>query len=343
MRVLFWGTPEFAVPTLRALGEEGHQVVGVVTQPDRPAGRGRALRPSAVSELAEAEGIPLFKPERPRGEAFLDELRALDAEVSVVVAYGHILRPEVLELPPYGSINVHASLLPALRGAAPIHWAIAQGHDVTGVTIMRMSEGMDAGPILHRVEVPIDPHENSTELAVRLSEVGAQALVQTLALLELGLVEAREQDHAAATFAPKVSRTVARIDWSGSAHEVKDHVRAMDRVPGAWSELDGQPVKLFRPRLEPHQPEVAEVAGLAGVAGAADAAPEVGAAGAAPVAAGVAPGTVVDAEPGAARGVGVATGEGVVWFGEVQPPGRRRMAAEAWLAGRGVTEGQRFE
>jgi methionyl-tRNA formyltransferase len=313
VRVLFWGTPEFAVPTLRALGEEGHTVVGVVTQPDRPAGRGRSLRPSAVSDMAEAEGIPVLKPERPVGAAFLDELRALDPQVSVVVAYGHILRPEVLDLPPHGSINVHASLLPELRGAAPVHWAIARGFETTGVTIMRMSEGMDAGPILQQVEVPIDPEENSTELAARLSEVGAQALVQTLALLEAGLVDEREQDHEAATFAPKVSRGVARIDWMRPAREVCDHVRAMDSVPGAWSELDGEPVKLFRPQVGARGDDVA-----------------------------AAPGVVIDAEAGSGRGLGVATGEGTVWFDEVQPPGRRRMAVEAWLVGRGVAEGARF-
>lgn len=324
MRVLFWGTPEFAVPTLRALGEEGHTIVGVVTQPDRPAGRGRSLRPSAVSELAEAEGILVLKPERPVGETFVDELRALDPEVSVVVAYGHILRREVLELPPHGSINVHASLLPELRGAAPVHWAIARGCETTGVTIMRMSEGMDAGPILQQVEVPIDPAENSTELALRLSEVGAQALVQTLALLEAGLIDEREQDHAAATFAPKVGRAVARIDWTRTAREVRDHVRAMDAVPGAWSELDGQPVKLFRPAPSPG-------------AGA-----EVSASGGPSREATAEPGVVVDAELGSGRGLGVATGDGVVWFDEVQPPGRRRMAVEAWLAGRGVVEGARF-
>lgn len=320
MKVVFWGTPEFAVPTLRALGDEGHRVVGVVTQPDRPAGRGRRMRPSPVKEVAEAEGIEVLTPAVPRGEAFLAELDRMDPDVNVVVAYGHILRPEVLDRPPHGSINVHASLLPELRGAAPIHWAIARGHDTTGITVMRMTPGMDEGPILHTVEVPIGDVESGRELTQRLSGVGAQALIEALALLEVGALTEEEQDHARATYAPKVSRELARIDWGRSAAEVRDHVRAMDDVPGAWTELDGQPVKLFRPRLAPHGEEpVPPALELDAV-----------------------PGTVVDAESGAGRGVGVAAGDGVVWFGEVQPPGKRRMESAAWLAGRGVAPGQRF-
>lgn len=320
MRVLFWGTPRFAVPTLRALGEEGHEVVGVVTQPDRPAGRGRQPRPSPVKELAASEAIPVLTPERPRGEAFMEQVRALAPDVSVVVAYGHILRREVLDLPPGGSLNVHASLLPALRGAAPVHWAIARGHATTGVTVMRMVEALDAGPILVQVEEPIGAHENSTELGIRLSELGAQALVQTLALLEVGAVEEVEQDHERATYAPKIDRETARVDWARPVTAVVDHIRAMDEVPGAWSSLAGEPVKLYRPRAEPHPDGTGEP----------------------PSRAGAEPGTVVDAEPGTGRGLGVACADGVVWVGEVQPPGKRRMAADDWLRGRGAAPDQRF-
>ncbi len=320
MRVLFWGTPAFAVPTLRALGEEGHQVVGVVTQPDRPAGRGRHLRPSAVKDFARAEGLPVLTPKRPRGDEFLAEIRALEPEISVVVAYGHILVREVLDVPPLGSINVHASLLPALRGAAPIHWAIARGHESTGVTIMRMVEAMDAGPILHRVEEPIGPAETSADLTIRLSEIGALALIQALTLLEFGAIEEVEQDHDAATFAPKVDRASARVEWARPVREIVNHVRAMDDVPGAWTTVDGQPLKLYRPLGSPHGEQ---------------AAPRLDE--------GAAPGTVVDAEGGSGRGLGVAAGDGPVWFGEVQPPGKRRMDADAWLLGRGVEAGTRFE
>ena len=322
MRVLFWGTPEFAVPTLRALGEEGYPVVGVVTQPDRPAGRGRALRPSAVAEVARSEGIPVLTPERPRGPEFVEELRSLAPDISVVVAYGHILRPEILELPRAGSWNVHASLLPELRGAAPIHWAIARGYETTGVTIMRMSEGMDAGPILHQVEEPIDPEETSSELALRLAEVGAQALIEGLAFLKYGGVEPREQDHERATYAPKVSREVARIDWSRGPKEVMDHVRAMDEVPGAWTTWGGESLKLFRPTLRD---------------------PEEGDGGPGPTGGASLPGTVLRVDESGSGGLAVQAQGGSVWFREVQPAGKRRMPAGPWLRGRGAAPGDRFE
>ncbi len=317
MKVLFWGTPEFAVPTLRALIGEGHDVVGVVTQPDRPRGRGRTMTPTPVREVAEAEGIPVLTPEKPRGDDFMDELRKLDPEVSVVVAYGHILRPEVLELPPRGSWNVHASLLPKLRGAAPIHWAIARGHPETGITVMRMEEGLDSGPMLVREVEPIRPEDTSSGLAVRLAELGARAMIEGLALLEFDSPEPVEQDHAEATYAPKVSREVARIDWARPGTEVRDHVRAMDEIPGAWTTRDGQPLKLFSP-----SPEVEVARGETGDD--------------------VVPGTVVAADPDREAGLAVATGGGIVRFAEVQPPGRRRMAVADWLRGRSIDEGDRL-
>jgi methionyl-tRNA formyltransferase len=299
MRILFWGTPDFALPPLRALLGEGYDVVGVVTQPDRPAGRGRKLRPSPVKALALDEGIPVLTPERPRGPEFLAELEALAPDLSVVVAYGHILRPEVLELPPRGSVNIHASLLPELRGAAPIHWAIVRGHAETGVTLMRMSEGMDEGPILLQRTLPIGEEDTMSGLTLRLSELGAEALLETLALLDE--LEPREQDHARATYAPRVHRADARIDWTRSARQVANHVRGMDSVPGAWTEIDHEAVKLFSPRVVPRPPATGE------------------------------------ALPGSRIGdpLVVATGEGgAVAFDEVQPPGKRRMAAEAWARGR---------
>ncbi len=310
MRIVFWGTPDFAVPSLRALDDEGFEIVGVVTQPDRPAGRGRHLRPSPVRQVAEALDIPVLTPERPRGEAFLNDLGALAPDLSVVVAYGHILRPEVLGLPPLGSVNVHASLLPELRGAAPVNWAIARGHAVTGVTVMRMVEAMDAGPILHVIEEPILEGETASELSVRLSELGAEALVEALTLLDAGSLEEVPQDDALATFAPKVDRATARVDWSRPAQELEWHIRGMDELPGAWSELEGEPVKLFGPTVESQGEKEA------------------------------APGTVVLAD--GVRGLAVATGEGVLRIGQVQPSGRRRIDARQWIHGRGVHLGQRF-
>jgi methionyl-tRNA formyltransferase len=315
MRVLFWGTPAFAVPTLRALAEEGHEVVAVVTRPDRPAGRGRRPRACPVKSEARIEGIPVLEPDRPEGPDFEERLRALAPDLSVVVAYGHILGPEILALPAGGSLNVHASLLPELRGAAPVHWAIARGCEQTGVTVMRMVAEMDAGPVLLRIEEPIGPQETSTELGARLSEIGAAALIEVLARLEFGEIEEEEQDHAAATFAPKVDRGSARVDWRRPAREVHDHVRAMDAVPGAWSETGGEAVKLFQPRCEVRD----HVHG-----------------------GGASAGEVLDADASSGRGLGVACGEGAVWFGQVQPSGRRRMDVEDWLRGRSVEVGARF-
>jgi methionyl-tRNA formyltransferase len=297
VKVLFWGTPAFALPALRALSEEGHVVVGVVTQPDRPAGRGREVAMSPIKEEALEEGIPVLQPEK-----------ALGADISVVVAYGQILKPEVLAVPRLGSVNIHASLLPELRGAAPIQWAIVRGHAVSGVTIMRMEAGLDSGPMLMRVEEPIQGGESASELGARLAEIGAEALVEVLALLETGDIVAEPQDHARATYAPKVDRETARIDWSKPADEVALWIRGMDDVPGAWSPLGARgPVKLFRPKV------VNETGGFAG--------------------------EVIEAGDG---GVLIACGLGAVRVAEVQPPGKRRMRAGDWVRGRGVSVGDRF-
>ncbi len=308
MRVLFWGTPYFALPSLGALAGEGHEIVGVITQPDRPAGRGRKLRESPVKQMAEEEGFLVLQPERPWGDSFLEAIRGLEPEISVVVAYGHILKPEVLAVPPHGSINLHASLLPELRGAAPITWAIVRGYEVTGVTVIRMVKEMDAGPILFQNEEPILEGETASDLSLRLSEVGAGDLVETLALLEGDALEEVEQDHSLATFAPKVTRQLARIDWDRPGVELSNLIRGMDEVPGAWTVLDGQPVKVFRPSL---------------------------AAGEGPV------GTVLAADR--AHGLVVATADGALKLDEVQPSGRRRMLASDWISGRGVEAGQTFD
>lgn len=311
MRILFWGTPDFAVPSLLALGEEGHDVVGVVTQPDRPAGRGRTLTPSPVKEVAESQGYPILQPEKPRGEAFLEGIRALEPDLSVVVAYGHILRPEVLEVPLMGSINVHASLLPALRGAAPVNWAIIRGHEVTGITVMRMVEAMDAGPILHQIEEPIGPEETASDLAGHLSQLGAEGLVETLVLLGVGVGEEREQDETEATYAPKIDRETAHLDWEIDAVAASNWIRGMDEVPGAWNLLEDEPVKLFRPLPEPEAEHDAE------------------------------PGEILEADP--KEGLRVAAAGGAVRVREVQPAGKRRMEAAAWIRGRGAQAGQRLE
>lgn len=289
-------------------------MVGVVTQPDRPKGRGRALQPPVIKILAEQEMLPVLQPERPVGEAFSAEVRALDPEVSIVVAYGQILRPEILDLPAQGSINVHASLLPALRGAAPIQWAIANGDAETGVTVMRMAPKMDAGPILLQASEPIGEGETGSDLTARLSEIGAEALIEALALLEAGLLTETEQDHERATFAPRITREDARVDWAADADVVARRVRAFDSVPGAWTTLDGATLKVFRPLVQEDAPRSV-----------------------------AAPGTVLEADAhNPADGLRVACGRGAVYLREVQPAGRRRMTAAAWLRGHGIEPGTRL-
>lgn len=286
-------------------------MVGVVSQPDRPKGRGRKLTPSPVKELAIEEGIPVLTPERPRGEEFVASVMELEPEISIVVAYGHILLPEILELPPRGSINVHASLLPELRGAAPVNWAILNGMEDTGITIMEMVEEMDAGPILFQIPEDIAPDETATELGTRLSEVGAEALVEALSLMEDGALEPLAQDEAAATFAPKVNRGMARIDWGREATELGWHIRGLDAIPGAWTTLQGESIKLFRPTPEPGFSHNS------------------------------APGGILDATPDG--GVLVACGEGALRIREVQPAGSRRMTVEAWLRGHPLPPELSFE
>lgn len=307
MRVLFWGTPEFALPTLRALTGEGHDVVGVVTQPDRPSGRGREVTMSAVKGWAASEGLPVFQPERARGPEVLERVRAFEADISVVVAYGQILPLEVLQAPELGSLNVHGSLLPELRGAAPVQWAIIRGFEETGVTIMQMEEGLDSGPMLHAVPEPIRADEAASDLALRLSELGAEALIEALAIMEAGGGPPRPQDHERATYAPKIDRETSHLDWTLPAVEVSRWIRGLDSVPGAWNDLDGRPVKLFAPRVEVQRGE---------------------------------PGVVLEADPEV--GVLIAAGEDAVRVREVQPAGKRRMGAGEWVRGRGVRVGDRL-
>jgi methionyl-tRNA formyltransferase len=330
MRVVFWGTPDFGIPTLEAIIHAGHDVVGVVTNPDRPRGRGRRLQPSEVKAAALDAGLHLLQPERPKGDEFLRELAELEPEISVVAAYGHILVDEVLALPVHGSVNVHASLLPELRGAAPVNWAIIRGHRQSGVTIMRMVREMDAGSILLQSAIPIDDEMTAGELYGRAAALGAPMTVEVLAAISGGTHTETEQDDALATYAPKLGREDARLDWALEATRVANWIRGCDPWPGAWTELEGAPVLLFEPRVTRH-PIVASAAGPA-VPEAESAVPETGSA--------VAPGTILEADP--RSGLEVAAGRGSVRIGAVKPAGARRMSAAAWIRGRGAVEGGRF-
>jgi methionyl-tRNA formyltransferase len=307
MRIVFFGTPEFAVPSLRALLRERYQVVGVVTQPDKPQGRSRStLVAPPVKQEAERAGIPVLQPVRPLGDVFLAGLRRLEPELGIAVAYGHILRADVLSLPTQGMINVHASLLPRWRGAAPIQHAILAGDRETGISIMQMEAGLDSGPVLHRIATPLDEGETAGALAARLSELGATALVDALSLLAAGFAKPEPQDSAAMTLAPKIDRDSARLDWRRGADALARQVRAFDPAPGAWATLADAPVKLFG-------------------AAATDQAGE--------------PGRVLAAGSTLVLG----TGHGSLQVREVQPAGRTRLAVGDWVRGRGIAAGDRLE
>ncbi len=310
MRLVFFGTPAFAVPSLDALLSAGHTVAAVVTQPDRPRTRSHStLLPSPVKQRALEAGIPVLQPDRPRGDEFLDAIRALKPDVGVVVAYGHILRPELLAIPPLGMVNVHASLLPRWRGAAPIQWAVLSGDAVTGVSIMRMEAGLDSGPLWLAREEPINPHDTSGMLFERLARVGASALVEALPSIGAG-ARPEPQDESRVTLAPKLDRNTARVDWSRDRDEISCRIRAMDPAPGAWTTLAEQPVKLFHPSL-PITPDPAPAS---------------------------APGTIIASD----GELLVACGDGPLAIGDLQPAGRRRLAAGDWLRGNATAAGQRF-
>jgi methionyl-tRNA formyltransferase len=319
MRILFWGTPDFAVPPLRALLGEGHDVVGVVTQPDRPRGRSRSqLDPSPVKLVALEEGLPVLQPDKPRGEAFMAELEALQPEISVVVAYGHILPKAVIDAPVLGTVNIHASLLPALRGAAPIQAAILEGHSETGVTIMRMVPALDAGPMLHVLRTPIFPDTTYGELHDQLSELGAVGIVQALALLFVGAAREVAQDDALATYAAKISRESARLDFSQPAVQVSRVIRAFDPRPGAHTTLRGAAVKCFGVRVRAETDAELTDEPLRASR----------------------PGTVraIDAD-----GLVVRCGDGAVRIAEVQPAGKARLSPLDWQRGRGIQVGDCFD
>ncbi len=248
-RVVFMGSPEFSLPSLRALAAN-YQVVGVVTQPDRPAGRGRQLTPPPVKLLAMELGLPIIQPRRLREPEAIQQLRAWAPDVIVVAAFGQILRPEVLDLPPHGSINVHASLLPRWRGASPIVAAILNGDKETGITIMRMDPGLDTGPILSQRAVPIEPTDTAGSLAGKLAPLGAELLSETLPAYLAGKQQPRPQPEAGATSAPMLSKAEGELDFTQSATALERKVRAFNPWPGAFMIWRGAPLKIHRAHIE---------------------------------------------------------------------------------------------
>jgi methionyl-tRNA formyltransferase len=306
-RVVFMGTPQFAVPTLQGLvetyapGSRPGEVVGVVTQPDRPSGRGRKLQPSPVKRLAEAHGIPVLTPTSLRKPESQAALRDLSPDVVIVAAFGQILPPAVLELPPFGCLNVHASLLPRWRGAAPIAAAILAGDEETGVTIMKMDPGLDTGPILRQRATPIGEEDTRESLGQRLAGLGAELLLETLPDWLAGRIRPQAQDEAKATLAPKLEKEQGRIDWRESAQAIGRRVCAFYRWPGAFTTWQGDLLKILRAAARPSSGEAASEA----------------------------PGSVIET----AEGPAVVAGVGLLQLYEVQPAGKRPMPADAFARG----------
>jgi methionyl-tRNA formyltransferase len=308
LRILFFGTPEFAVPTLDELLASRHTVVAAVCQPDRPHGRGQKTTAGPVKARALAGGVPVLQPERMKDEGFLASLAALHADLGVVAAYGRILTEAVLAAPQLGMINVHASLLPRHRGAAPVHRAIIAGDRETGVTIMRVVKALDAGPMLATARRPIGADETSDEVERDLSRIGASLLIRIVDALAAGTAHETPQDDAAATYAPRLTKADGAIDWTWPAPRIHDVVRGLHPWPHASTFLHGDRLILLRsaPSLEPS---------------------------------GAAPGTVIDAKSG---NLVVAAGSGHVRLVEVQAEGKRPMTARDFLAGHRVMPGDRL-
>jgi methionyl-tRNA formyltransferase len=307
MKVAFAGTPEFAASALEAILAAGFEVPLVLTQPDRPAGRGMQLQPSPVKQVALAAGIPVHQPEKLRTPEQQAPLAAIECDVLVVAAYGIILPQAVLDLPRYGCLNIHASLLPRWRGAAPIHRAIEAGDAETGITIMQMDAGLDTGPMLLKRVEPIQPDDTTGSLHDRLAWVGAELIVEALEALSAGKLKATPQPAEGVTYAAKIGKAEAAVDWTRPAIEIERAVRAFNPFPGAIATLDGTPVKLWRARA-------IDATGT--------------------------PGEVLLAE---GAGVIVACGEGALCVTELQKPGARRMPAADFLRGMPIAAGSRFD
>jgi methionyl-tRNA formyltransferase len=304
MRLAFLGTPSFAVPTLERLVERGHQVLAAVTQPDRPKGRGQALAPPPVKEAALRLGVPVYQPERIKRPESVAYLRSLAPDAMVVVGYGQIIPQSIIDIPPLGILNVHASLLPQYRGAGPIQWAIVNGETTTGVTILQIDAGLDTGPMLLKAETEIGSDETAPELGRRLSVIGADLLVEALDALAAGRIVATPQDNSRATYAPILKKEDGRIDWRRSAAQIHNQVRGMQPWPGADSVFRGSALHIWRAR---------------------------------PTDGGAThpPGTAVRTQP-----LLVACGEGSLELVEVQMEGRKRMSASDFVNGQRLVENE---
>lgn len=301
MKVIFMGTPDFSVGTLEALIEAGHEVALVVTQPDKPKGRGGKMQYTPVKEVAVAHNIPVYQPKRIREPECIEELRKYNADIMVVIAFGQILPKEILKMTPYGCVNVHASLLPSYRGAAPIQWAVINGEKVSGVTTMQMNEGLDTGDMLLKVEIPLDEKETGGSLHDKLAEAGARLCVETLDALKAGTVTPEKQGDSPTAYAKMLDKHMGKIDWKMSAKEIERLIRGLNPWPSAytrWNEND-KGMKIWEAEVAEGQTDKAA-------------------------------GTVVEV---AKDGFFVQTGDGLLKITALQIPGKKRMDAAAFLRG----------
>lgn len=313
LRIIFMGTPDFAVPSLKALLDSPDEIVAVVCQPDRPKGRGRILTPPPVKKVAQAAAIPVLQPEKIKAPNFADQLRAFNADIIIVVAYGRILPAHILTLPPLGTINVHGSLLPKYRGAAPIQWAIINGETETGVTIMQMDEGLDTGDILYPARIAIEADDTAGSLFTKLAQLGGSTLVKVLAILKEGKLIPQKQDNNLATMAPPLTKEQGLVDWKMSAAAISCLIRGLDPWPSTYTFLDNKRVKLFSPEVaDPAIRLKNEKTGS---------------------------GTLCRADD---NGLLISTGDGLLIIHALQLEGARRMAVKDFLQGRKLQPGIRF-
>lgn len=309
MRIIFMGTPDFAVGTLDALVEAGHEVVLTVTQPDKPKGRGKSVQFPPVKEAAQRHGIEVFQPDRVRRPENIEFLSRYQPDIIVVVAFGQILPKEILQMPPLGCVNVHASLLPKYRGAAPIQWAVINGEKVSGVTTMRMDEGLDTGDMIMKREVVLDAKETGGSLFDRLSRIGAELCVETLKAIENGTAVYTPQDHSQATKVGMIQKKFGQIDWNRPAKELECLIRGLNPWPSAFTRLNGRTLKIWDADVSVENPDAA-------------------------------PGTITNVTKDA---IHVRAGEGTLVLKEVQMEGKKRMPCDAFLRGYPVDAGTVFE
>ncbi|WP_148549769.1 methionyl-tRNA formyltransferase [Paraclostridium bifermentans] len=302
MKIVFMGTPEFAVPCLQKIIDEGHEVVAVVTQPDKPKGRGKKLAMPPVKELALKYDIPVYQPLKAREESFVDTLKEMNPELIVVVAFGQILPKSILDIPKYGCVNVHASLLPRYRGAAPLNWVIINGEEKTGVTTMYMDEGLDTGDMILKSEIPLDDEITAGELHDKMMIDGAKVLKETIDLIEKGEAPREKQSNEDTCYSPIMNKSLGNIDWKKSAIDIHNLVRGINPWPSAYTTYEGQTMKIWKTKVIDKNSDKD-------------------------------PGTIISVDK---EGINVSTSEGIVQIKEIQMAGKKRMEVPEYIKGNNI-------